>query len=93
MPREATLFDSTDGNLFLAYLALREEGKSMPPNWAKRSRTSRKNREAQLANLLKAGKLDAANLIRDWEVAYKKECFYRGITALMELARQGQTRL
>ncbi len=93
MPREAALFESTDGSLFLAFLALREEGKSMPPNWAKRSRKSRKNREAELAKLLKADKLDAANFIRDWEVAYKKECFYRGITALMELARHGKTKL
>lgn len=93
MPREAALFDSTEGSLFLAYLALREEGKSMPPNWAKRSRTSRKNREAQLAKFLRAGKLDAANFIRDWELAYKKECFYRGITALMDLERHGKTRI
>ncbi len=26
MPREATFYDSTNGNLFLSYLALREEG-------------------------------------------------------------------
>lgn len=93
MPREAALYDSTDGNIFLAYLSIREGGANIPPNWMKRSRQSRKNREKELAKLLKAGKLDAANFIRDWEVAYKKECFYRGLRALLDLQRAGQTRI
>ncbi len=93
MPREATLFDSTEGNIFLAYLALREEGANIPPAWIDRSRESRKKREQELAKLLKAGKLDAANFIREWELFYRKECFYRGLRALMELERQGKTRI
>jgi hypothetical protein len=92
MPREATLYDSTNGNLFLAYLALREDGANIPPAWIDRSHSSRKNREKQLARLLKAGDLDAANYIRDWELAYKKECFYRGLRALMEMERKGKTK-
>lgn len=93
MPREAALFESTNENLFLAYLTLREEGANIPPAWIDRSRRSRKNREKELARLLKAGKLDAANYIRDWELAYKKESFYRGLRALMEMERQGKTRI
>ena len=93
MPREATLFESTGGNLFLAYLALREEGANIPPNWIKRSHVTRKNREKEMAKQLKAGTLDAANLIRAWDVAYRKECFYRGLRALLEIQRQGKTKL
>lgn len=93
MPREAALFDSTNGNLFLAFLALREEGANIPPAWIERSTESRKKRERELARLLKAGKLDAANHIRDWELAYRKECFYYGLRALLELERAGKTKL
>jgi hypothetical protein len=64
MPREMTLFESTGGNLFLAYLVLREGGANVPPNWIKRYHTIRKKRQEEMAKTLKAGKLDAANLIR-----------------------------
>ena len=93
MPREATLFDSTNGNLLIAYLALREEGANIPPAWLERSRDSRKKREKELSRLLKAGKLDAANLIREWELFYRKECFYYGLRALLDLERHGKTKL
>ena len=93
MPREAALFDSTDGNIFLAYLALREEGANIPPAWLERSRASRKTREKELAKLLKAGKLDAANHIREWELCFRKEFFYHGLRALMEMERHGRTKL
>ncbi|KAF0175983.1 MAG: hypothetical protein FD161_3162 [Limisphaerales bacterium] len=93
MPREAALFDSTNGNLFLAYLALREEGANIPPAWLDRSRESRKKREKELGKLLKAGRLDAANYIREWELCYRKECFYHGLRALLELERTGRTKL
>lgn len=93
MPREAALFDSTQGNLLHAYLALREEGANIPPAWIERSRESRKKREKELGRLLKSGKLDAANYIREWELFYRKECFYYGLRALMELERQGKTKL
>ena len=93
MPRQAELYESTEGNLLLAYLLLREQGKSIPPNWSKRSRVARKNREPQVGKLLKAGKLDAVNFVRDWELAYKKECFYRGLRALFELQWDGSTKI
>lgn len=93
MAREAKLFESTGGSIFLGYLALREEGANIPPNWVKRSHVLRKNREKELAKELKTGNLDAANLIRDWEVAFRKECFYRGLRALLDIERQGKTKL
>ena len=93
MPRQAELFDSTQGNLLIAYLLLREEGANIPPAWLDRSHESRKKREKELGRLLKAGKLDAANYIREWELYYRKECFYYGLRALMELQRKGKTKL
>lgn len=93
MPREAALFDSTDGNLLIAFLTLREGGANIPPAWLERSRESRKKREKELGRLLKAGKLAAANYIREWELYYRKECFYTGLRALMELERHGKTKL
>lgn len=63
MPREAALFDSADGNLLIAFLALCEEGVSIPPAWLERSRESRTKREKELGGLLKSGKLAAANYI------------------------------
>lgn len=93
MPRQAELFDSTEGNLLLAYLLIREEGANIPPAWLDRSRESRKKRENELGRLLKAGKLDAVNYIREWELFYRKECSYHGLRALLELERTGRTRL
>lgn len=92
MAREAALFDGTKGNVVEAFLLLREEGKNIPPNWIDRATASRKSRETELAKLLKAGKLDAFNLMRDWWLAYQKECFYYGLRALMELERKGKTK-
>lgn len=92
MPREAALFEATKGDVVEAFLLLREEGKNIPPSWIDRASLSRKSREKELAKLLKAGKLDAYNRMRDWWLAYQKECFYRGLRALMELEREGKTR-
>ncbi len=92
MPREAALFDATKGNVVNAFLLLREEGKNIPPNWIDRASKARKSREKELGKLLKAGSLDAVNYMRDWQVAYQKECFYHGIRALMELERKGKTK-
>ena len=93
MPREATLFEETNGNSVEAYLLLRRDGGNIPPAWIDRAGESRKNREKVLAAALQENSLDAIGLLRDWELAYRKECFYYGIRALMELQRSGSTKL
>ena len=93
MPREASLFDATNGSPMEAYLRLREDGGNIPPNWIDRASESRKNREKELAKALRANSLDALALLRDWELAYRKECFYYGIRVLMELERSGKSKL
>jgi hypothetical protein len=93
MPREASLFDETSGSSLEAYLLLRRDGGNIPPAWIDRANASRKNSEKALAKALRANSLDAIGLLRDWELAYRKECFYYGIRALMELQRSGKTKL
>jgi predicted nucleic acid-binding Zn ribbon protein len=92
MPREASLFDLTGGDIVEAFFLLRAEGKNIPPAWIERAGASRKNREKELGKLLKSKELDAMHHIRDWHVSYQKECFYRGLRALMELERKGKTK-
>jgi hypothetical protein len=93
MPREAGLFEQTNGSALEAFLLLRQEGRNIPPAWIERSRASRKNREKKLAKALRGQSLEAVYLLRDWELAYRKECFYTGIRVLMELERAGKSKL
>ena len=64
-----------------------------PPAWLDRASESRKNREKKLAELLGDNSLDAVQALRDWELSYRKECFYYGLRALLELSRNGKTKL
>lgn len=91
MPREAALFELTGGGVVDAYHILRDSGANIPPMWIERARESRKKKEEELGKLLKAGKLDAVGFLKEWELAYRKECFYYGIRVLLELERQGES--
>lgn len=93
MTREAGLFEQTNGSPLEAFLLLRQDGGNIPPAWIERSSDSRKKRQKELAIKLDDNSLDAIQLLRDWELAYRKECFYRGIRILMELERSGKTKL
>ena len=42
---------------------------------------------------MKANKLEAIKLLKDWETRYRKECFYRGLRALLELQWNGKTKI
>jgi hypothetical protein len=91
MAREAELFEMSNGSPADAFWALMETGANVPPNWIERARESRKAKEKELAKKLKAGELSMVMLVKEWETYYRKECFYRGIRALMELTRSGKT--
>ena len=93
MPREATLFDSVNGSVVEAFLLLRAKGTNIPPSWIERARQSRKNRELRIAELLAENSLDAVEVLREWDLAYRKESFYHGVRALLELKRKGKTNL
>jgi len=43
--------------------------------------------------ILRKGSIRDVPSVEDWEVAYRKECFYRGIRILFELERNGKTKL
>jgi hypothetical protein len=58
-----------------------------------RAKESRKNREKNVASTVKEGKVKDILMVEDWEVAYRKECFYRGLRVLLELERDGQSLL
>jgi hypothetical protein len=94
MTRQATLFDEASGSPLRGYLLLRSRGSAnIPPAWIDRSRHSRKAREKAVAAGLKSGGVAAVMTLEDWELAYRKECFYHGIRVLLELERAGKTRL
>lgn len=93
MPRAAGLYEQTHGSSLEAFLLLRQEGRNIPPAWIERSRESRKHREQNLAKALRGKSLEVVYLLRDWELAYRKECFYHGIRVLMELERAGKSKL
>lgn len=93
MPREATLFDESEGSCVGAYFALRQDGGNIPPAWIDRSRASRRRRQLDLAPLLQAKSLDAVHALRDWELALRRESLYLGLRVLLELERTGKSDL
>jgi len=93
MTREAGLFETSKGSVVEAFFLLRQEGANIPPMWIERATESRKRRQSKLGKLLKAKNLDAIAPLRDWELSYRKECFYYGLRALLELERMGKTKL
>lgn len=94
MPREASLFEESDGSVVRAYLLLKNAGSAnIPPNWIERAKESRKNREDTIAGVLKGGRVNDILKLEEWELAYRKECFYRGLRVLLELEREGISNL
>jgi len=105
MPREARLFNSSEGSPVSGFLKLRA---NVTPRWIENARSSRKRFEPEIDKRLRrikhlrksrpgakvaikeAGKeLRAA--LRQWEVAYAKEIFYRGVRILLEVQRNGSS--
>jgi len=94
MAREATLFDEANGSPLRGYLLMKSRGSAnIPPAWIDRSQESRKNREKAVATAFKTGGVADVVTLEDWELAYRKECFYYGIRVLLDLERKGKTRL
>jgi len=94
MPREAALFDQSGGSVLRAYLLLKSGGSAnIPPMWIERAKESRKRREGDVAKALRKGKMKDVTTVEDWELAYRKECFYRGLRTLLELERDGKSKL
>jgi hypothetical protein len=94
MPREASLFEASKGSVARAYLLLKSNGSpNIPPMWIERARDSRKGVEKDLAKLMKKGNMADYLSMEQWELRYRKECFYRGLRVLLELERNGKSKL
>lgn len=91
MPKEANLFEECNGSPVEGFFRLLKSRSNIPPSWIDRSSESRRRRQKELGKALHAKSLDAVEFMREWELAYRKECFYYGLRALLELYRRGKT--
>ena len=105
MPHEARLFESAKGSPARALFKLQG---NIPPNWIVRARGSRKSLEPDVVTVMKklqklrksrpkaqvtikAAEQELKVLLQAWE-AYRKEAFYNGLRALLEISWEGRTR-
>jgi len=107
MPREAKLFTSSAGSVVRGYLKFRanipprwirnsrRSRKRMEPEIAEGFRSLKRLRigrpRARVA--IRNAQRDLRSVLDRWEVAYRKENFYRGIQILLELQRNGSSTL
>ena len=107
MPREARLFDSSEGSAVRGYLKFQG---NISPSWIQHARTSRKRIEPEIVAALgslkrlrtrrprarvaiRNSRKELRAVLGRWEIAYRKENFYRGIRILLELQRDGSSKL
>jgi hypothetical protein len=106
MPREAKLFEAVKGSPGRALLRMqanippnwilraRRSRKIIEPDLAgamKKLQKLRRNRPNARATI-KAAEQEVRDLLKRWEVAYRKESFYNGLRALLEISRNGMSR-
>lgn len=106
MPREAKLFESANGSPTRALFKLRGNippnwiarargsRKNLEPDLVasmKKLRKLRKSRPNAYATI-KAAEQELKMLLKAWEVAYRKESFYNGLRALLEISRDGESK-
>ena len=107
MPRQAKLFVASGGSVVRGYQKFRanipprwiknarSSRKRIEPEIAKglrsldRLRTDRPRARVAIRNAQK----ELRSVLDRWEMAYRKESFYRGIRVLLELQREGSSTL
>lgn len=106
MPREAKLFESANGSPARALFKLqgnippnwiaraRRSRKSLEPDLVASMRNVRRLRKTRpkAQATIKAAQQGMKMLLKAWEVAYRKETFYNGLRALLEISRDGETK-
>jgi hypothetical protein len=106
MPREAKLFESVKGSPARALrrldanippnwiLRARRSRKGLEPDLARAMKKVQKLRRSRpkARATIKAAEQDVKALLAKWEVAYRKETFYNGLRALLEISRTGTSR-
>lgn len=75
------------------FVLISQAGKNIPPMWIERSHASRVRFQKTVAKALQEGGPADIAVLREWELRYRKECFYYGLRALLELERKGHTKL
>ena len=107
MPREARLFERYHGAPTKAFLKLTANIPPNWIDRARKARKSREDdlvkamhrlhdlqeNRPRAAAAIKAAKLSLKVLLKDWETSYQKECFYYGLRVLLELSREGKSKL
>ena len=107
MAREAKLFNATSGSPTRGFLRLsgnlppswiaraKTSRKDFEPDLLASIRKVRRLRQRRpnARATIKAAEKEMRTALREWETRYRKECFYYGIRALLELDRKGRTRL
>jgi hypothetical protein len=107
MPRQARLFASSDGSVVRGYLKFRANipprwirnakgsRKRIEPEIAQGLRSLKRLRKdrprARVA--IRNAQRKLRSVLERWEMAYRKENFYRGIRVLLELQRDGSSAL
>ena len=105
MAREAKLFNITKGSPTKGFLRLTgnlppswidrasESRKALEPGVLKALRKLKHLRlkRPNAVATIKAAERDLKIALKEWEIAYQKECFYYGIRVLLELDREGKT--
>ncbi|HSC30005.1 MAG TPA: hypothetical protein VLD67_22180 [Vicinamibacterales bacterium] len=106
MPREAKLFEAVKGSPVRALGRLdvnippnwivraRRSRKNLEPGIAQAMTKLRKLRRSRpgARATIKAAERELKALLNGWEVAYRKESFYNGLRALLEISREGKSR-
>jgi hypothetical protein len=107
MPREARLFRASAGSVVRGYFRFRANipprwirnartsRKRIEPEIARsfRSFTRLKKTRPRAQAAIRNAEKQVKDILNRWEIAYKKENFYRGIRVLLELQRNGSSRL
>ena len=107
MPREAKLFASSSGSVVRGFLKFRANipprwiqnaktsRKRVEPEIARafgKLRRLRKTRPNARVSIKNASN-DLRTVLQRWETAYNKESFYRGLRVLLELQRNGASKI
>jgi hypothetical protein len=90
-----TLYEKYKNDIYGGYLQIKDNYKNLPLSWYERSKESRRSLHDDVASILvnedrsEVGK----NTVIDWELKFRKECFYLGIRILLELERDSMSDL
>lgn len=88
---ELSLFEEAQGDALEGFLLAKARNVNIPATWADRTRDARRNRHEAVVAALQAGDWSGIEVLRDWNEAYKRECFYYAVRVLLELDRNGES--